>query len=107
MTTFEVRPRFSGPFVPDPAMDARILERLGPRLSEPFVGVHAPGESRPSLFPVHKTGVSTDEMLQRARRFLDAMTPEARAEANLDLDSVEWRKWCNFHTPLFRHGAPL
>ena len=76
-------------------------------IAEPFVGVHAAGEAREGLFPIQATGVSTDDLVAGARRFLDGLTTFGREKAILDLDGDEWRTWCNFHLAYFRHGVPL
>jgi hypothetical protein len=107
MTVFGVRPQFSGPPTPDPDLDARIADIVERALADPFVGVHASGASGDGLFSIGKTGISTDELVSSARRFLDRLTSFGRDRAILDLDSDEWRTWCNFHLANFRHGVPL
>jgi hypothetical protein len=70
-------------------------ERKG--LAEPFKGITADGHLAPGLFPVHSTGVSTEQVRNAAERFLASLSPEQRAKTMFPVDDPEWRKWMNQH----------
>jgi hypothetical protein len=72
-----------------------------------MTGVRTPDAVPAELFPIRRTGVSTEPMLAAARAFLDALGPEQRAGCQFGIESDAWRSWCNFHAFLFRHGACL
>jgi len=101
MTTFEVRARFLGPSVPRPRDGRPVRSRASVRgLAEPF----RRHRTRPGGLVTRSSRlasrVSTDEILERAKRFSRRRSrPRRAAAAILDLDSDEWRKWCNFPQP--------
>ena len=70
-------------------------ERVG--LAEAFKGITTDGNIVPGLFPVHKSGVSTDAVRNAAERFLNSLTAEQRAKTLYAVDDPEWRKWMNQH----------
>jgi len=71
------------------------FERTG--LAQPYKGITSDGNIVPRLFPVHKTGVSTDAVRSAAERFLNSLTAEQRARTLFAVDDSEWRKWMNQH----------
>jgi Protein of unknown function (DUF3500) len=93
-----------------PAHDERtstILERAETAVREPFVGVHAEGAIPAGLFPLAASGQATGELVDRAKEFLDALTPEQRSRASFAVDDDSWRRWSNIHRFLMRHGLLL
>jgi hypothetical protein len=85
-----------------------FAERQAKALAEPFKGVTAPDGRREGLFPLVKTGVSTDGLVAAARAFLAALTPEQRARTVFPVDDSEWRRWCNIDNGLYvRQGTSL
>ncbi|MBV9602282.1 MAG: DUF3500 domain-containing protein [Chloroflexi bacterium] len=79
-------------------------ERL---VQEPFKGITTDGNVVPDLFPLAKTGVSTEPIRRAALDFLDALDANQRQQARFDLTSDAWRRWWNIHPFLMRHGVQL
>jgi hypothetical protein len=75
--------------------------------AEPFKGITVDGTVIPGLYPIQKTGVSTQSIREAAQDFLGSLTPGQRAKTLFPVDTVEWRKWSNIHPTLMRHGTPL
>ncbi len=85
-----------------------FAEQQAKALAEPFKGVTATGEKREGLFPLARTGVSTEPLVAAARAFLAALTPEQRARTLFPIDDSEWRRWCNIDNGLYvRQGMSL
>jgi hypothetical protein len=55
------------------------------------------GTVRPGLFEIRSTGVSTAPVVDAARQFLAALTPEQRSGTTFPVDDTEWRRWNNVH----------
>lgn len=85
----------------------RMLERGRAALAEPFKGITADGTVRPGLFPLQRTGVPVQPMIEAAGAFLATLTPEQRRIACFDVGSEAWRQWSNVHPYLMRHGVCL
>ena len=73
----------------------------------PFVGITSGGDRRSGLFPLASTGVSTQPMVDAAGAFLASLDGPQRAAVIFPIDADEWRKWCNVHIYLMRHGLLL
>ena len=76
-------------------------------LAEPFKGITAGGSVAPGLFPLKKTGVSTRQITDAARAFVDSLSEPQRERALFPLESDAWRRWSNIHPFLMRHGVSL
>jgi len=76
-------------------------------LAEPFKGVTAGGAVAPGLVPIRKTGVSTRQLTDAARAFLDSLSEPQRERVLFPLESDVWRRWSNIHPFLMRHGVSL
>ena len=76
-------------------------------LKEPFKGLTANGEIERGLFPLRKTGVSVQPMIDVARAFLNSLDRDQRAAVHLEVDGETWRAWSNIHRNLMRHGLCL
>lgn len=76
-------------------------------LEESFVGITASGQVEEGLFPIRKTGVSTQPVIDAARSYLAALDAKQRAAASFAVDSEVWRRWSNIHRNLMRHGVCL
>jgi len=76
-------------------------------LKEPFRGLTANGEIERGLFPLRKTGVSIQPMIDAARAFLNSLDRNQRAAVHYDVNSETWRTWSNIHRNLMRHGLCL
>ena len=59
------------------------------------------------MFPRRTTGASLAPVVAAADAFLACLTPEQRRAATLDLDTPDWRSWCNMHPYIMRHGVCL
>ncbi len=79
-------------------------ERL---VSEPFKGITSDGIVIPDLYPLQKTGISTEPIRRAAVDFLEALDAEQRQQVRFDLESDAWRRWWNIHPFLMRHGVLL
>jgi len=75
--------------------------------AEPFKGITTDGTVVPDLFPIQKTGVSTQSLREAAEAFLGSLTSAQRAKTVFPIDTGEWRKWSNIHPTLMRHGLAL
>jgi hypothetical protein len=58
-----------------------MLDRAKSGLAEPFHGITTNGGIVPGLFAIEKTGVSPSPLMEAARSFLAALTPEQRQAA--------------------------
>ena len=76
-------------------------------LAEPFKGITAGGSVAPGLFPIKKTGVSTRQITDAARAFVDSLSEPQRERALFPLETDVWRRWSNIHPYLMRHGVSL
>jgi len=76
-------------------------------LAEPFKGITAGGPVAPGLFPIKKTGVSTRQITDAGRAFVDCLSEPQRERALFALESDVWRRWSNIHPFLMRHGVSL
>src|SRR5262249_15513641 len=75
-------------------------------IAEPFRGITG-GAVPPGLFPLKKTGVSTRQITDAARAFVDSPSEPQRERALCPLESDVWRRWSNIHPFLMRHGVSL
>jgi hypothetical protein len=73
-------------------------------METPFRGVSGDGEIVPGLFPIKRTGVSTQPIVDAANVFLASLGEKA-ATARFPLESDVLRSWSNVHMFLMRHGA--
>jgi hypothetical protein len=76
-------------------------------LHEPFRGLTADGTIEADLFPLRKTGVPTQPLIDAANAFLHSLDGEQRAAMCFAIDSEVWRTWSNIHRNLMRHGLCL
>ena len=94
------------PFDVPPRLKA-MLDGAHAALAEPFRGIAKGSDIVQSLFAPERTGVSLASLLEAARSFLAALTPEQRKAACFGIDDKAWRSWSNIHPWLMRHGACL
>ena len=73
----------------------------------PFTGITADGHPVEGLFPVQRTGVSTQPITDAAEAYLAALSGELRAQAQLPIDAPEWMTWSNISPFVMRHGVLL
>src|ERR1043165_6434545 len=87
------RPRFSGR--EDTENNRQHMTRWLPMIEaadkEEFRGVTSDGHVIPGLFPVTRTGVSTQPLLSSAKAFLGSLETSQRAKVSFPVDSREWQ----------------
>ena len=90
---------------PPPPNASKARSRWSPRRPSPeFVGVTADGKPRLDLFPVQRTGVSTEPVVKAAQHFLSTLSDNQRAAVTFGIDAQEWRTWLNWYPYVVRHG---
>ena len=102
--------RFTPPSsFPEPARSLlqNALARAKAALAEEFEGITVEGSTAAGLFPIFKTGVSVQPIVDAARAFGACLTEEQRKTVNFEVDSTIWRSWHNAHRFLLRHGLLL
>jgi hypothetical protein len=76
-------------------------------VGEPFKGVTTDGNVVPDLFPLTRTGISTEPIRRAALELLDVLDAEQRQQVRFEVTSDAWRRWWNIHPFLQRHGLLL
>jgi len=103
--------RFTDPAnFPEPARTVvqNALARAQKALAGEFRGITADGKAAPpGLFPIVKTGVSVQPIVEAAEAFTALLSEDQRRQVNFPIDSTNWRSWQNMHCFLLRHGLPL
>jgi hypothetical protein len=90
------------------AVKSMFAEREVKALAEPFKGLTVPGDVPTNLFPVKSTGLDTAPLVQAARAFVAALTPEQKLHTVFAVDSPEWRRWSNVDNGIYvRQGTSL
>lgn len=86
-------PNTGGPGGPPPGgMGGMTDEQLK---ADTFVGVTVDGVAKSGLFPITKTGVSTDPITNAAQALLNSLTTVQNKAIRFDIGDIEWRKWSN------------
>ena len=85
----------------------RMLECGKRELSQDFKGITTDGRLMPGLFPLGRTGISTERVASAAAAYLRSLTPDQRRLGSFEVKSAAWRQWCNVHPYLMRHGLCL
>ncbi len=102
--------RFTDPaHFPEPARTSvqKALARARKALAEDFKGISAGSTPASDLFPIVKTGVSVQPIIDATDAFTELLTDAQRQTVNFDIDSNAWRSWHNMHCFLLRHGLLL
>ena len=105
--TVTSRPRRAPPRIDESKVSQALRDLFaGWRVSlkEPFKGISATGEIARGLFPLRKTSVSTQPLIEAANAFLASLDETQRAGVRFDVDGEVWRTWSNIHRNLMRHG---
>ena len=66
-------------------------------LAQPFKGIFFLDIPPANLFPIKKTGVSTEPIRQAAKAFLASLSAADRKKTVFPVGDIEWRKWDNRH----------
>ena len=90
-----------------PPLLSNLVEVGDAAVREPYVGITTDGMITPGLFPLARTGHSTKPMVDAACQLLSSLDPSQREMATFPIDADEWRRWCNVHIYLMRHGLLL
>lgn len=64
---------------------------------EPFVGVTTNGTAEKGLYKIKETGISTDPVIDAAKKYLNSLNEEQRKKTLFPVDDPEWRTWINWH----------
>jgi len=110
VTVLNSRPRRAPPRIDETKVSQALQDLFAGwrrSLKEPFKGLTANGEIERGLFPLRKTGVSVQPMIDAARAFLHSLDRDQRAAVHFDVDGETWRTWSNIHRNLMRHGLCL
>ena len=84
------------------------MRAYGERIvSEPFKGITSDGSLIPGLYPLIRTGISTEPIRRAALDLLALLNAEERQRIQFAIDSEAWRRWWNIHPFLLRHGLLL
>jgi uncharacterized protein DUF3500 len=76
-------------------------------LSEAFKGITTDGNVIPGLYPITRTGISTEPIRRAALDLLALLDADQRQRIQFPIDSDAWRRWWNIHPFLLRHGLLL
>jgi len=89
---------------PLPEVLQKMLDRGKAEMAQPMRGVTSAGVPVEGLFPIQKTGISLQPVVEAAQLFLKTLTAEQRQSASFDLETGPWRAWHNMHVFMIRHG---
>jgi hypothetical protein len=78
---------------------AGLNDRQRRALEEPFTGVTTNGHVVSGLYPVQKTGITTEPIRIAAEAFLSALSAGERERVSFPIDDREWRMWINTPQP--------
>ncbi len=94
---------------PEPARSLvqEAFDRAKASLAEDFTGITTGGVPAEGHFPIIKTGVSVEPIVDAANAFRTSLTNEQWSDVNFDIDDRAWRSWHNMHIFLMRHGLLL
>jgi len=105
--TVQARPRRAPPRIDETKVSQALQDLFAgwrASLQEPFKGISANGDIARGLFPLRKTGASTQPLIDAAKAFLGALDDAQRAAVRFEAGSEIWRTWSNIHRNLMRHG---
>ena len=106
-----IRKRMHTPALYIPPQYPEMLQRLQAKakkeLGDEFLGITSEGILLPGLFPVTKTGVTVTPMAEAAGALLALLDHAQQQKACFDVQSEQWRAWCNIHPFISRHGIGL
>ncbi|RSL54652.1 hypothetical protein CEP53_007370 [Fusarium sp. AF-6] len=97
---------FSEAAVVDPRV-SHLFQEWADSLKKPFYGVTADGVKIEDLYPLQDEGAPTREATIAGNRVIDALTPDEKLRALHDLNSEDWRKWCNTEIIAYDIGLRL
>ena len=83
------------------------IETAQDLIAQDYKGVTTDGTLVTGLFPIEKTGLSTDGIINAADAFLASLSQDQRDSTIFPVDSDAWRRWSNIHPFLMRNGTCL
>jgi hypothetical protein len=95
---------------PSPVLPERLQrkrEDAQQALREPFAGVTTDSHPIRGLFPIRRTGITLESVVQAAAAFVESLDDAQRVAVAFAIDSDAWRAWHNIHPNLMRHGVSL
>src|SRR5262249_12150628 len=90
-----------------PPLLADLIVQGEAAVAEPFVGITTDGNVRRGLFPLGRTGLPPGGVVDPASAFLGSLDTAQRRAVSYPVDSDCWRRWCNVHMWVMRHGLLL
>lgn len=82
------------PFQQMPVRQADTPEEVA-YLAKPYFGITTDGKKIENLYPIQKTGQSTEAVRTAVEKFINTLSSEQKAKCLFPIDSDEWRKWHN------------
>ncbi len=70
-------------------------------LNDKFIGVRTKAGKQQGLFPIKKTGVSTEPIITAAADFLKSLSLLQKIRTQFSVDDPEWRKWSNVDNGIY------
>jgi len=110
MMIFELRdsPPASARILGDPIpRHQAMIDRCNDQLAPPFEGIHASSGVVNGLFPLRPSGMSLGRVARAREALVRALDPTARKTVQFPVETDNWRRWCNIHRFLMRHGLLL
>ncbi len=92
---------------PPPPRLVGLIQTAEAALAEPFRGITTDGQVVPDLFLLRPTGVPTTPITDAAEALLASLHQDQRDRARFAVDDDAWRRWCNIHPFVMRHGLSL
>ncbi|MSQ20939.1 MAG: DUF3500 domain-containing protein [Betaproteobacteria bacterium] len=86
---------------------SNAMARAKAALADQFKGTTTDGTTIPGLFPLSKTGISVQPVIDAAVVFAASLSDAQRKDVFFPVESDAWRSWHNMHIFLFRHGVCL
>ena len=84
-----------------------MIDGCNAELARLYEGIRTPRGVVPGLFPLHATGMSLARIAEAHEALLLALDPVERETVQFPVDTDNWRRWCNIHRFLMRHGLLL
>lgn len=107
---YELRdsPPASARILGDPlARHQAMIDGCNDQLALPYEGIHASGGVVSGLFPLHSSGMSLDRVAKARETLVRALDSTERTGIQFPVETDNWRRWCNIHRFLMRHGLLL
>ncbi len=84
-----------------------MIDGCNEELARPFAGVHTSNGVIEGLFTLRSTGMSFERVVLAREALWKELDPASRDAVQFPIDTDNWRRWCNIHRFLMRHGLLL